>query len=300
MLDRSKTDYPQGDGRPDCPKCKGRGAIDTVNRFGIDAAITCDCTHERDLRDNMERAWKGLSQVAPPKKSPLIGLEGGNLWITASKVALQGHLHALAQTKGRLWFFKVITDVDLLDSWLPKKHDILDPDVALARHVPTDRYTVLTDLTEPPDLLIIRLGVKAARNVAAPEVLLEALLHRDQHGKPTWIVDSDSSPFMAGHISYDERVAEHIEGWKRVTLEVGGGTVRRTSKVGVRMMGLPGSGNSPVATRPSSPSAPPADEPSSNQGGSRLDRLALTAEERGKDKKGSRGAKGKWRGGFGE
>jgi hypothetical protein len=123
--------------------------------------------------------------------------------------------------------FRVITDIDLLDAWLSKNVDPFDPDINFqrkGRHGDKDPevYISLTELIEPPELLIIRLGVKVARNVATPEVLLEALQHRDHLGKPTWLVDQPIYQLREGHIAYDARLEDYLFDWEHVVLEGGG------------------------------------------------------------------------------
>jgi hypothetical protein len=77
----------------------------------------------------------------------------------------------------------------------------------------------LVDLVDPPDLLVIRLGVKSARNSAMPEVLLEALAHRSHVGKPTWICDQPTKKLDPSHISFSPDVADFLRGWDHFALD---------------------------------------------------------------------------------
>lgn len=219
----SQTDYPQGDGSPNCPLCKGRGVVNVPKNelppwLPMGAARPCECVRERDLRDHLDTIWKVLSSVIPAESSPLAGQEKNNLWITSNLETLKLHLARVARDRGLRWKAKVITDIDLMTTWLYSANEVLDPDVEVARERGENKASRLTDLTEPPDLLIIRLGAKAARNVAAPEVLLEVLQHRQHLGKPTWIVDSPGYPLGNGHIDYDFRVEEFLSDWQKLNL----------------------------------------------------------------------------------
>lgn len=217
----SGTDYPDGDGAPNCPHCKGRGVIPIPIEKRHPMAIgpqtqICPCVHKRDLLANMERGWRGLSTGNLEKNSPLIGLEDSDLWITARDKILRNHLKAMVAKHTSRWYFAVVTDTDLMDAWLHhvSDYEVLDADVrGQRRGRPTDKYTALVDLTEPPDLLILRLGVKAARNSAMPEVLLEALQHRGHLGKPTWIVDHPDQPLAEKHISWSPQVRDFLSDW---------------------------------------------------------------------------------------
>lgn len=237
-------DYPQGDGKPDCVHCRGRGVVsvpkDERPPFSIgELTRPCVCVLARDVLANLERAWKGLSKAAPILKSPLRGHETENLWITAGGKDLKEHLRHVAARQGPRWHLLVVSDADLMNSWLSKDipdSDIFDADVEAMRRrsrPPSAEFSALVDLIDPPALLVIRLGVKAARNKAMCEVFQEALLHREHVGKPTWIVDQPFLRLAEGHIDYSLNVASVIEDWNRVVLSeqmeilpVGGGVQR--------------------------------------------------------------------------
>ena len=69
---------------------------------------------------------------------------------------------------------------------------------------------------QPYDLVIFRLGVKAARNTAMPEVLLEALALRDHLEKPTWVWDQPHRPLIEGHRCWSMQVQVELNAWSRV------------------------------------------------------------------------------------
>jgi len=220
------TDYPQGDGHPECPACKGRGVVEyTPPRSVIPGVVVCKCVRTRDIYRNLERAWRGLSR---PKykwdgESPLVDYLDENLWIRAKEGVLRRHLRRLGFQQGPSWFLNVFSDADLMDAWLSRVEDeeVYDPDVqAIRRTAVSGRFRALVDLVEPPGLLVLRVGVKAARNSAMPEVFLEALLHRSMVDKPTWIVDTPGNPLEPGHLSFDSRVGTYLEEWPYLKLDL--------------------------------------------------------------------------------
>jgi len=218
-------DYPFGDGRPDCPDCRGRGVVPAPLKPGriiVGGQTTpCGCILERDILRNVERGWRGLTQAVPIPSSPLNGMDGRNLRITSGHKAIREHLRHIAIRQGPNWAFNVVSDADLMDAWLARvdDDDIHDGDVELRRRQPvTSKYGALVDLVEPPDLLIMVMGVKAARNSAMPEVVLEALQHRVHKDKVTWIVDQPEYRLTSGHISYSEHVGSLIGNWPHVDL----------------------------------------------------------------------------------
>ena len=79
------------------------------------------------------------------------------------------------------------------------------------------KYLTIPDLVDPPDLLIIRMGVKVARNEAASEVLSEALNLRIHAGKPTWVWDEPLHPLNSGHLFWSKAVAQSLKGFEKVS-----------------------------------------------------------------------------------
>jgi hypothetical protein len=116
-----------------------------------------------------------------------------------------------------------------MDAWLSRVEDeeVFDPDIQqIRRTAVSGRFRALVDLVEPPGLLVLRVGVKAARNAAMPEVFLEALQHRSMVDKPTWIVDTPGYPLESGHITFDSRVGVYLEEWPFLRLDAEGGEVK--------------------------------------------------------------------------
>jgi len=107
--------------------------------------------------------------------------------------------------------------------------DILDAD---AYKVSTKHITI-PDLVVPPDLLVIRMGVKVARNSAAAECLGEALNIRYHEGKPTWLWDEPHHPLNPGHLFWSDEVARILSRWEHVALKPGE-SVSAVKKKGAR------------------------------------------------------------------
>ena len=212
--------YPGGDGKPDCPTCGGRGAI-SIEGAIPPAVRRCRCVLVRDVLANVEHGWKGLSKAKVIEDSDLKGLTERNLLITGSDRVFRRHLRHVAVRMGPEWDFKVVSDADLITSWLAsvalKGGELLDPDAATV----STRYITLVDLIEPPQLLVIRLGVKKARNVAMSEVLLEALTHRHHNGKVTWITDQPDDPLGEMHRCWSTELTLYMQDWDHVVLQQG-------------------------------------------------------------------------------
>lgn len=205
-----------------CPECFGTGAIPVERPPHPPGSRPCRCEIARDIVRNMERAWKGLAKAPKLTESSLIDYPSRDVYITAREATFRSHLRYVAIRQGRNWSFQVSTDADLMTAWLASKAldgmQILDPDAAT---VSLDKLT-LVDLVDPPDLLIVRLGVKSARNSAMPEVLLEALTTREHKGKPTWVWDQPTYPLGPAHLCFSDAVADFLRKWDHVPLDPGG------------------------------------------------------------------------------
>jgi hypothetical protein len=209
-------------GDPDCPKCLGRGVV-SVDYMGFPGGAThpCDCRYEQEVRANTDRIWKGLSRARPIAESPLLDMTDLDVIITAPLQEFRRHLRHVAFRKGPRWDARVVSDSALAQAWLATKVDVFDADVLAQRDrkkVVSEDYVTLVDIAVPFDLLIIQLGVKAAKNREMPGVLLEVLHERDHRDLPTWLVDTPRNPLREGHICWDTRIEDMILEWDTVTL----------------------------------------------------------------------------------
>lgn len=231
---RKKPKFP---GDPNCPHCEGKGVImvseEAALRYddkgearrkvpGIFTYEECTCVYYKRVIRNVERGWKGLykaPRLPKDETSPLEDYWRDDLWVTATNETFKAHLRWLALRRPPSWNFDVVSDSDLMVSWLAsaalKGVEILDPDAAT---VSMRRLTVV-DLVEPPSLLVIRLGVKAARNQAMSEVFLEALSHRAHIGRPTWVFDQPDQPLDHTHKCWSSGVEGYLSDWPHFSLD---------------------------------------------------------------------------------
>ena len=171
--------------KPDCPLCNGTGRVPAKSKPPHPPSFTrCVCVLHEDIKMNVERGMKGLYGAAPIESSVLTDKHDTNLLITANSRWMLRNLRHVAIRMPPTWFFKVVSDADLVTAWLSstaiKGIEIFDADAFAV----STKYLSIPDLVMPPDLLVVRMGVKAARNSASPEVLAEALNTRqaDQMG----------------------------------------------------------------------------------------------------------------------
>jgi len=216
----------QGNGDPNCPDCRGRGHVSTgtVNMSGIAKFEICKCVEKKERWRNVERIRPGLRKAAKVSSSPLLDQVDTNTLITANESVFHAHLKHVALRQRSTWFCRIESDLDLARAWLANVEleggAIYDADVAGAKA--TLRYVHLEDLARPPDLLIIRLGVKSSPNKSMPEVLLEVLQLRTYLDKPTWLYDQPHKRFTSGHICYSTQVRNFVSDWDRLEFSVSG------------------------------------------------------------------------------
>jgi len=182
---------------------------------------TCVCTRARREREALERVWRGYSGFEPIDRTPLVKYAQQDVLVSASSPTLRTHLaRVLHQVPSLLRSTRVVSDLDLVSAWLATAGlDVLDPEVAGHTRDAEDAYLRLVDLVAPPSLLVLRLGVKAARNVAVPEVILEALQCRAHRGRPTWVVEDPYVPFTTGAIFWSPQLVAHMAPWDRVGID---------------------------------------------------------------------------------
>jgi hypothetical protein len=159
----------------------------------------------------------GLINAEVVSGSPLKKYAQSNLWVTADPDLFLSHLRHVALRQSPNWGFKVVTDSNLMTAWLANTalqgKGIMDADALMQAASVSLTSMTLVDLVEPPETLIIRLGVKSARNQAMPEVFLEAIQHRKHLGRPTWVWDQPMYPFAMGHLCYSPEGAELVNQW---------------------------------------------------------------------------------------
>ncbi len=214
-----------------CKKCSGSGMVPAPPDPPHPPRHTrCSCVLRRDVLANVERGMTGLTKAPVVKQSPLLDKHDSNLWITAGSSFL-AHLRHVAVRQPATWFLRVTSDAELVTAWLAsvalKGGDIIDPDAYMV----STKHLTITDLVTPPDLLVIRMGVKVARNQAASEVLAEALNERRSRNQPTWVWDEPSHPLNAGHLFWSDAVRRVLSVFDRTELkDVPSGKARSKTK----------------------------------------------------------------------
>lgn len=201
---------------PNCPDCNGRGKIKVPMKNKPPKERLCQCTYIGQMNRKLENTWQGLSKISPIQESPLLEYIDKRVWLTAEPTWLMSNLRHLVTRQPLEWKVKVITDKELMAAWLATAAlagvDILDKE---AFEVTTYKLSI-EDLVQPYDLVILRLGVKMARNSAMPEVLMEALALREHLEKATWVWDQPTRSLGEGHRCWSLEVQDELSRYERV------------------------------------------------------------------------------------
>jgi len=204
---------------PDCPECGGTGMVESdPNPPHPPRFSRCVCVLRKEVLANVNRAYPGLVDAPVVRESPLAGKHTNNLWVTGGNAFL-AHLRHVAVRQPATWFLRVTSDAELVTSWLSsialKGGEILDGDAYMV----STQFITIPDLVVPPDLLVIRMGVKVARNEASSEVLAEALNERLHLNRPTWVWDTPDHPLNSGHLFWSKEVQRSLRSFEEIKLD---------------------------------------------------------------------------------
>ena len=144
---------------------------------------------------------KQINKHLGPELSKVVGVEDGPLYdrkagvdLTGKNLLIKGcpwrnllpHLKWALACKG-LQFFHRVYDDERIKNVFVGAEDFRARPVSTRQRIPT--FNSVDDLMSTSfDLVIIKLGYLGYKNQAAAGALKEALLFREKHGKPTWLV----------------------------------------------------------------------------------------------------------------
>ena len=202
--------------KKDCQKCFGSGKVRILVKNGPPKEKMCECTLTKRLLANADRGWAGISKAPVVKSSQLMDYKDKSLWVTAEPNYMKANLRHIAIRQPLSWRFMVVTDKELMAAWLATAAlagvDLFDKE---AYEISANKFSI-EDLIQPYDLVVIRLGVKNARNSAMAEVLLEALALRQHLEKPVWVWDQPSRPLTEGHLCWSMAVRLELAKWQHL------------------------------------------------------------------------------------
>lgn len=179
----------------------------------------CPCTAKIERSEYLNRVWAGLDQAKAVATTPLRKHLETNIRIIASLGDLRAHIARVARDTQQKLTMRVCSDIDLMTAWLYSAADIHDPEAAETRDSEDVAvYPRLSNLVDPPDLLVLLVGMKMAPNRAAPNVVMETLVSREFQNKPTWVAERAGAPLGPRHPSYSEELLTLLASWPTAKL----------------------------------------------------------------------------------
>lgn len=201
----------------DCPRCGGTGYLQPEEgdpeyerlreKYGKYAWAyrterRCICTKRKQFR---QKVGEEIYQADAPDSSPLADHVDDNVFLTADRCDFLPHLKYTLAQEGLAFFFRQTNDAELRDVFLTNDDEA--------------PYASPSQLAEPPDLLIISLGVLSYDNKAMGGYLLEIIRMRDHRGDPTWVVNPHNRPYQQGHFCYDPQTEQYLNrNFKHITI----------------------------------------------------------------------------------
>jgi hypothetical protein len=159
------------------------------------------------------RVGPDIFNAATLKATPFKDWTKTNLYIEGARFDMLPHLKNALWYAGTEFFFRQITDNQLLDAWLSKEKS----------HAETFKgFTSLRDAVEDPELLLLQIGILSYANRAMPGIFLETLKMRDHHNRATWILTPRHMPFQEGHLCYSVEGEQYMKHMGYMGLKVVG------------------------------------------------------------------------------
>lgn len=210
-----------------CDRCGFKPKEGCVNGFMVDdganmARLCRNLTVKNHMEASKERIGPEIFDAEKITTSPLYvprekadSLSPPSVDLTSKNLHIQGvswngfkpHLRLVLLCKPRLTF-KVVSDVRLKDVYLggesAKNRSGREKELK-------ENNNIISDIVgKDYDLVIVQLGLMGYKNISAPGVLKEALMHRVEIlGKPTWLFET-ADPTITWRHSRDEDVAYYI------------------------------------------------------------------------------------------
>lgn len=173
----------------------------------------CMCSYVKRLYAHLGPEIGGAPRLTG--SSPLLWPQDG-VDLTTKNVVIKGywtdilpHMRWVLGCKGTMFRFKVLTDEKLRTVYVGAE---AYTSRARSKRDDVETFNTLADIVGAEwDLLIIRLGFLGYKNVAMPGVLQEALMLREVALKPTWLIESPSTPYAPGHFAFSDEAFDYIQ-----------------------------------------------------------------------------------------
>lgn len=183
-----------------CNICSGAGVIE---KKGV--LYSCECESNKRLAQAMPMNIQLAEVTAKHLALPVVRAFNKSVFVKGSRTDINSIIKTLFLLNPSKWI-KLTSDVEIRNIYVGSMSK-----AAHSADYDGEVYNNLQELVEPPDLVIIHLGVLSNKNKAAPGALEEALTHRFNKLRPVWAFSTYESPFTSASYAFSPRVSEVID-----------------------------------------------------------------------------------------
>lgn len=193
---------------PTCEKCGDREVIEKDGKL-----YECVCSFLRRISASMPPYIRKTEILPAHMKLPIMKAVDRSVYVVATWADMKAVIKAV-MIKNPSKFVRISSDAEVRDVFVGSKSK-----AAKSSGFEGDVYNNLSDLMDPPSLMVMRLNEISYKNKAAAGALEEALSYRLDRDKPTWVFSNMDRRFMAGSFAYSDSVAELLgSGYVRMSI----------------------------------------------------------------------------------
>jgi len=193
---------------PTCDKCGGREVVERGGKLH-----ECICSFLKRISASMPPYVRKAEVLPAHLELPIMEAVGRSVYVTATWSDMKAVVKA-AMIKNPSKFIRISSDAEIRDVFVGSKSK-----AAKTADFEGEVYNNLSDLMDPPDLMVVRLNEIAYKNKAAAGALEEALSYRLDRDKPTWVLSNVDRRFVVGSFAYSESIAELLStGYIRMSI----------------------------------------------------------------------------------
>jgi hypothetical protein len=180
-----------------CDKCGGREVIERDGKL-----YECICSFLVRISASMPPYIRKAEVLPPHLELPIMKAVRKSVYVVSTWADMKAVVKAV-MIMNPSKFVRVSSDAEIRDVFVGSKSK-----AAKSSDFEGEVYNNLSDLMDPPDLMVIRLNEISYKNKAAAGALEEALSYRLDRDKPTWVLSNVDRRFVSGSFAYSESVAE--------------------------------------------------------------------------------------------
>ena len=183
-------------------ECGGTGVIEKDGKI-----YNCECYYVKQSQQSMPLYIQRAIVTPQHLELPIVQAIDKTLYIKGTRADVNAVIKAVMLKYCAKWI-KLTSDAEIRNVYVGSMSK-----QARSEDYTGEIYNNIQDLMDPPDLIIVHLGVISNKNRAAAGALEEALAHRINGAKPIWAFSLADNPFTSSSFAYSLRVDELINSY---------------------------------------------------------------------------------------